>query len=242
MLRSSIFRVVDFCTRYSWWVIVLAMALAAASTVYTARHFAIKTDVTDLFPSDLPWTQRAFQYIKAFPQPDILVVVDAPTPELVEQSASRLAQALSTRLDLIRAVHQPEGGSFFEENGLLYLPTGEVARLTDGLVNANPLLQALAGDPSLKGALGALSFGLMGVQYGALQLDNLTRPMTMAADTAEALLAGRPASFSWRAPAGGKQPEPRELRRFIEVEPVLDFRALEPGRAATDAIRGRRKI
>jgi hopanoid biosynthesis associated RND transporter like protein HpnN len=236
MLRSSIFRVVDFCTRYSWWVIVLAMALAAASTVYTARHFAIKTDVTDLFPSDLPWTQRAFQYIKAFPQPDILVVVDAPTPELVEQSASRLAQALSTRLDLIRAVHQPEGGSFFEENGLLYLPTGEVARLTDGLVNANPLLQALAGDPSLTGALGALSFGLMGVQYGALQLDNLTRPMTMAADTAEALLAGRPASFSWRALAGGKQPEPRELRRFIEVEPVLDFRALEPGRAATDAI------
>src|SRR4029077_20815956 len=26
-----------------------------------------------------------------------------------------------------------------------------------------------------------------------------------------------------------------DLRRFIEVEPVLDFMALEPGRAATDA-------
>jgi hypothetical protein len=33
MLRSSVFRTVEFCTRYSWWVIVLAVTLAAASTV-----------------------------------------------------------------------------------------------------------------------------------------------------------------------------------------------------------------
>ena len=49
-------------------------------------------------------------------------------------------------------------------------------------------------------------------------------------------LAGRPASFSWRVLASGKPAEPQELRRFITVEPVLDFSALEPGRAATDAI------
>jgi predicted RND superfamily exporter protein len=60
MLTTTIIRVVDFCTRYSWLVIVLALALAALSAVYTARDFAIKTDVTDLFPSDLPWAQRAF--------------------------------------------------------------------------------------------------------------------------------------------------------------------------------------
>jgi predicted RND superfamily exporter protein len=80
MLRSSVFHTVDFCTRRAWWVIVLALALAAASTVYAARHFTIKTDVTDLFPPDLPWTQRAFDYMRSFPQPDILVVIDAPTP------------------------------------------------------------------------------------------------------------------------------------------------------------------
>src|SRR5437667_5529101 len=134
MLRTSVFRVVDFCTRKAWWVIVLAVVLAVVSTAYTMRYFAIKTDVTDLFPPDLPWTQRAFQYMAAFPQPDILVVVDAPTPELVEQAATKLAQALAARRDLIRAVHQPDSGGFFEQNGLLYLPTGEVARLTNGLV------------------------------------------------------------------------------------------------------------
>ena len=101
MLRSSVFRTVDFCTRRAWWVIVLALVLAAASTVYTARHFAIKTDVTDLFPPDLPWTQRAFDYMRSFPQPDILVVIDAPTPELVEEATTKLAQELAARPDII---------------------------------------------------------------------------------------------------------------------------------------------
>jgi hypothetical protein len=118
----------------------------------------------------------------------------------------------------------------------LYSPTDEVARVTDGLTRADVLLKTLAADPSLRGILHALSLGITGVQRGALKLDDMTRPMTMAAGTAENAVAGRPASFSWRALAGGKPAEPTDLRRFIEVEPVLDFTALEPGRAATDAI------
>ncbi len=215
---------------------MLTVALAGLSTVYTARHFAIKTDVNELFAPDLGWTQRAYQYMKAFPQPDILVVVDAPTPELVEGAATRLAQALSARRDEVRAVHEPDSGRFFERNGLLYLPTGEVARLTDGLLQADPVLGVLSADPSLRGALRALSLGVMGVQSGQLNLDDLTRPMTMAGDTVSEVLDGRPASFSWQVLASGKPAEPSELRRFIQVEPVLDFSALQPGRAATEAI------
>src|SRR6202011_3011468 len=108
--------------------------------------------------------------------------------------------------------------------------------LTDGLLQANPLLQKLAADPSLRGALGALSLGIMGVEFGQVSLDDLTRPMTMAGDTANEGLAGRPASFSWHVLASGKPAEPQELRRFMAVEPVLDFSALEPGRRATNAI------
>jgi hopanoid biosynthesis associated RND transporter like protein HpnN len=236
MLRSSIFRIVDFSTRRAWWVIVCGLVLATISTIYAAQHFAVKTDVTDLFPRDLPWTQRASQYQKSFPQPDILVVVDAPTSELAGAASTKLAQALAARPDLIRSVHQLQGGKFFERNGLLYLPTGEVANLTEGLVQAGPLLQTLAADPSLRGSLSALSLGLMGVQYGQIKLDDLARPMTMAADTAGEAIKGEPANFSWRVLASGRPATADELLRFIEVEPVLDFTALEPGRAATDAI------
>jgi hypothetical protein len=59
----------------------------------------------------------------------------------------------------------------------------------------------------------------------------------MFATTFEDVMAGRPASFSWRELIARKAPEPSELRRIIEIKPVLDFTALEPGSAATKAIR-----
>ena len=235
MLKSLIVGIVDLCTQHPWWLIGPAAVLAAGSGVYAGTHFAIRTDTKMLISADLPWRQREERFLESFPQRQILVVIDAPTPELVEQATSKLAQALATRSDLIHSVRQIQGGNFFARNGLLYLPTDKVARVTDGLTRANALLEILAADPSLRGTLNALSLGITGVHLGELNLDDMTRPVTMAADTAENVLAGRPASFSWRALAGGPA-EPTDLRRFIEVEPVLDFMVLEPGRAATDAI------
>jgi hopanoid biosynthesis associated RND transporter like protein HpnN len=236
MLNSAIVRVVGLCVTRPWWTIALALTLAAASSVYAVRHFAIKTDINDLISPDLPWAQRALQYRKDFPDREIIVVVDAPTPEDAERATARLADALRKRPDLFRAVGEPASGGFFARNAFLFLPTAEVARLADGLTRADPLIGTLAADPSLRGTLDALTLALMGVDRGDIALDDLVRPMTTAADTTESVLAGRPASFSWRVLASGKPAEPRDLRRFIQVEPVLDFSALQPGRRATDAI------
>ena len=75
------------------------------------------------------------------------------------------------------------------------------------------------------------------MQRNELRLDDTTRTLTMAADAVEAILAGQPAGlFPWQVLVGNKPAEPRDLRRFIEVQPRLDFGALEPGRTATDAI------
>jgi hopanoid biosynthesis associated RND transporter like protein HpnN len=237
MVKSAIVRIVDVCTRHPWWVIALALILSAVSADYAVRHFAIKTDINDLISGDLPWTKRAREFLNTFPQREILAVVDAPTPELVERATTRLAAALEQRPNLFPAVRQPQSGAFFERNGLLYLSTDELRRITDGLSRADALLETLAADPSLRGTLDALSLGLTGVERKEVKLDDMTRPMTMAADTVEAILAGQPATFSWRVLASGKPAEPRDLRRFIEIQPKLDFSALEPGRAATDAIK-----
>ena len=53
----------------------------------------------------------------------------------------------------------------------------------------------------------------------------------------KSLLAGRPTYFSWRGLLTGAPPDPRELRRFIQVKPVLDYAALKPGEAPTNFIR-----
>ena len=59
MLRAPIVRLVDFCARFPWPVIVCALALSALCGDYAARHFAIKTDINELISKQLPWTQRA---------------------------------------------------------------------------------------------------------------------------------------------------------------------------------------
>jgi uncharacterized protein len=236
MLQSSIIRLVDLCVRRPWWTILLAIALAVVSSAYAARNFAIHTDVQALISPDLPWAQRLQQYTKDFPQRDILVVIDAPTPEFADRAAAKLVEGLSARADRFRAVGQPGSGVFFERNGFLFLPAEQVKQFTDALVRADALVGTLAADPSLRGALDALSLVVAGVQRQEIELGDVIQAMTMAANTVEDALAGRRASFSWRVLASGKPPQPRDLRRFLQVESVLDFSTLEPGRAATDAI------
>ena len=126
MPAAAVVRLVELCIRRPWWTIVLAFALGIGASVYAARHFAIHTDVRDLLSPDLPWAQRAFQYSKQFPEHGILVVLDAPTAEYAEQAADKFAQALAAHTVHFRAVGHPGSGSFFEQNGLLFLPTDEV--------------------------------------------------------------------------------------------------------------------
>ena len=132
---------------------------------------------------------------------------------------------------------EPGASPLFTRNGFLFLSTSTVEKVTGGLTQAQPLVRVLVTDPSLRGLSQVLSFGLMGVQANRLTLDDMTRPLSLTAAALEDVLADRPASFSWQGLMRGQDPEPGDLRRFIEIRPVLDYGALEPGRRATEAIR-----
>lgn len=235
MQRSPIVHLVKLSVRGAWFVILLSLSLAAWCTFYAAEHFSVATDVRQLFPANMAWTQRAGAYLATFPQYDIIAVVDAPTPELAERAAASLGAALGTDREHIRAVAEPQGGRFFATNGLLFMPLPALARASAQMEKAAPLIGALAGDPSLRGALTVLSGSIQAALHGEYPLDALARPMNAAADTASDVLAGRPAHFSWRTLATGERPV-RQVR-FVEIAPVLDFKSLAPGARATAAIR-----
>jgi hopanoid biosynthesis associated RND transporter like protein HpnN len=239
MLVSAVGKIVAFCTRFPWLVIAVSIGGAVASGAFTGTHFAINTDVSRLISPDLGWRQREAALEAEFPGhfSSTLIVVDAPTPELASAATAALTQRLAAEPKLFRSVEDLSGGEFFARNGLLFQPVPELARLTHGLAAISPIINSLVGDPSLRGLAQVLSMGLGGMQQGMSKLDDLARPMSMAADTLEDILAGRSATFSWRELLSGKHPSPSDLRRFIETQPVLDYSALEPGRASTDAIR-----
>jgi len=239
MLGSAVTGIVKFCTRFPWPIIVLAVIAAAGSAVYAARHFAINTDVNKLISRELDWRKREAEFEKAFPGHfgSILVVVDAPTAEFAVRASVELADKLKSRPDLVQSVDDIEGSEFFARNGLLYRSTEEVANFAKGLGQAAPVVGTLVDDPSLRGLTRMLSLGLVGVQNRMVTLDGLARPLTMASTTLENVLAGRPATFSWQAMVNGQDPKPADLRRLMEVHPVLDFSALQPGEAASNAIR-----
>ncbi|MBM3529703.1 MAG: hopanoid biosynthesis-associated RND transporter HpnN [Alphaproteobacteria bacterium] len=239
MLISILRRIVGLCSRFPWPVVVASAVLGVAAAIYAASNFAISTDINKLISSELDWRKRELAFEATFPDPftSILVVVNAPTTELASQAASVLTDKLSQDKTLFRSVRQLDGGPFFAKNGLLFQSPEDLAATTRGLAGAGPMIGALSNDPTLRGLTRALSFGMLGVQSGGSKLDDLVRPLNMSADTLDRVLGGQPASFSWNQLLTGKTPEPKDLRRLIEIRPVLDYSALEPGRAASNGIR-----
>ncbi len=237
-ITAAVVRAIDFCTHHAWPVIAVALILAAASSWYAATHFAMTTDINQLISKDLPWRQRELAFEKAFPQYQLIVaVVDAPTPELLEEATNALVARLSQQQDLFRSIQQPQGGPFFAQNGFLFESLDQLEPQLKMLTQAQRLVQVLASDPSLRGVVQALQFGLLGVQGGQITLDNMTWPMTLGANAIERVNAGAPASFSWHDMVQGRASTPAELRRFLNIQAVLNYSELEPGQMASDAIR-----
>src|SRR5437879_12763005 len=94
-----------------------------------------------------------------------------------------------------------------------------------------------AAEPSVRGVMGALVVSVDGARDDHGKLVQLAQPLAKLADTFDAFATSPTPSFSWRDMLTGRAPDPRELRRFILVQPVLDYGALQPGARATAVIR-----
>ncbi len=238
MLTSIVVSIVRFCTRFAIPVVVFSLLLAIAAGFYTARNFSINTDINTLISPDLDWRKRDNQFGQAFDRDRlILAVVEAPTPELASSAAKALAEKLAGDIKNFKSVTPLGSGEFFEKNGLLFLPAEEVGRVTGQLESAAPLIEIMAGDPSIRGLTGALETGLAGIKRGQVKLENADRPFNLIAQTVEDVLKNGSATFSWRELVGNKPLTDADKRAFIEFKPILDYQALEPGKTAADAIR-----
>jgi hopanoid biosynthesis associated RND transporter like protein HpnN len=221
--------------RHPWVVVALSLVLTLAGFYVAATRFAITTQTDQLLETNSDWHRHREAFQAAFPQLDniILAVVDGATPERADDAAAKLTDALSANPGKwITRAWRPDGGPFFDRNGLLFLPVDQVRQTVQQLSEQQPMLSALSGDPTLRGLMRLLQLGAM---QGELEKNaGLVGQLTGVID---AVLKGEPARLSWQSLMSGKPADPSRLRRFVLVDPVLDYKALEPSAKSTDRIR-----
>ena len=200
-------------------VLVAAFALAFVAVRYTMDNLSMNTDTEDMLSAELAWRKLDQEYERLFPQYDnnILIVLEAATPDQAQDAAALLYERLLPERDLFEFVYYPNALPVFRESGLLYLDTAELQDLSDNLAEVQPFLARLARDPTLRGLFEVLGDALDAAADGE-QVD-IEPVLTRVNAALEALRDGRPYRLSWQklmsgdsGDAGGEAVQPGNSR------------------------------
>jgi hopanoid biosynthesis associated RND transporter like protein HpnN len=213
--------------------------LAACSGIYASRHLGVNTDTDQMFSSSLPWRQREMAMERAFPQFQglLVAVIEAKVPEEAQETARDLARALSADHTLFSMVSEPGSSPFLRKEGLLFLSTPELTRLMNQIIDAQPFLGTLSADPTARGLFSALGLLGQGVTHGDADLTPYVTELQTFHAAIAAALAGHPQPLSWQQMLSGGLSDLGGKYQFVLAKPRLDFHSLQPGGAATTAIR-----
>ena len=224
-------------------VLVVIFALAFFAVRYTAANLSMNTDTEHMLSEDLTWRKLDQEYEKHFPQYDnnILIVMEAATPDQARDAAALLYQHLKQEQALFEFVFYPDALALFRESGLLYLDTDELQDLSDNLAEVQPFLARLARDPSLRGLFEVLADALDALEDGE-EID-INPVLTRINAALEAVQDNRPYRLSWQELMSGDEPGETgppgagagktPYREFILTQPKLDYGGFFP---ATPAI------
>ncbi len=229
------------CLKRPWLVVALTAALTGWSIYYSARHFAINTNTAQLISPDIDWRKDEIAWQQAFPHLENLIVaaVDAPSAEAAEAAADRLVAGLAGEAHIVR-VWRPDANDYLARQGLLLVDRPTLDRTLADLTGRKEFLAALAADPSLRGLMNLIAGAMERAQDNEAAFESFVAPLGRMAATIEAALKGespQTAALSWRALFETEAPNAGDLRRIVLIEPRLDFGALEPGAAASGAVR-----
>jgi len=219
-------------------VTLFAVLITAVSVFYFATNLKINTSNTDMLSADLPFRQDQSAASDAFPQlsDNMLIVVEGVIPDVADEAAIKLAAALEQRTDIFNRVLDVAGLDFFRRNGLLFLSFTELEDLTFRLAQAQPFLGALSADPTLRGFANMMGLAIKEIGGGGDTGFDMTRALDAISGVAEAQQAGDFLPLSWEQLMRDKLDDAKTARRFIAVQPNLDFASLAPASRAIRVI------
>lgn len=239
MLINLLTRTVSFCRHYAMLVTGLMLLASIGLSIFVMETIKINTDIDQLMGTGLEWRDREKELVKAFPQNEdrLVIVVDGVHADAAENAAALLANELKKQPKLFKTVKRPDAISFFQKNGLLFLPPDKLSDHLDMLIAAQPMIGGLAKDPSLRGLFHTLSLATIGIERGEATYEQIEPSLATIAKTIESNMATNLTLLPWQSMMSGKEPTIRDLRKYIITQPALDFSALSPGKNASKAVR-----
>jgi len=234
-------RWVDLVRRFALVVLLLSVTVTIGIAAYLESNMAINTDLSDMMSPDLEYRKQSRALSRDFPQftDNLLIVIDGETSDLADDAATALTTRIREKPELFGGVYDLKGEAFFRRNGLLLMELDELADLSDRLAEAQPFLGALWRDLTLRGLfrmLGLASDEVLKEDGTAIEIKKV---FTAIAEVAEAQAEGQFRRLSWQRLMMGDVDGGKEevARRFIQIQPILDFTSLQPATAAMGALR-----
>jgi hopanoid biosynthesis associated RND transporter like protein HpnN len=238
-LQNLLAGLVDRCQRRAFVVVLAGILLGVLSAAVAMHRLGVSTDTDLMFAPSLPWRQAKVSFSKAFPQfNDLLVaVIDARAPEEAEATAAALAARLADDHTHFNSVRRPDASPYLRKEGLLFLDEQDLQALMDQTIDAQPFLGQLVADPSARGLFAALSLLGLGVEKAQADLAPYADALRGFHTAMAEAIAGHPQPLSWQKLLGGKATELAGQYKFVLIQPKLDYGSLQPGGAATQAVR-----
>lgn len=226
-------------TAKPWLIVVLSVILSLASLYFLSQKIAIDTSTGDMLSEELDFRKFNKEMDEAFPQfsDTLLVVIDGQTIDLADAAAQGLAGKMRTQPELFGDVYDLAGEHFFQKNGLMYLDIDALYDLSDQLAESQPFLASLWRDPSLKGLLSLLEKAISSQPEGSSNSLGIKPFFDRIRAVAEAQLNNQFAELSWRAVMQGNDAQNGPHRRFLLIQPALNFGSLQPASDVMDATR-----
>jgi hypothetical protein len=235
----ALVRLVSLCARHARAVLLCGFFLACVALFLAATRLGMTTSLAGLFDARLPWKQSEAALKQAYPQFTnlIVAVVSAKVPEQADATAAALAYEAASDHAHVLTVRRPDTSPYLRREGLLFLDPPDLQDVLDKTVDAAPFLGQLAADPTGRGLFNALGLIGQGVQHGQADLAGFAPALTSFDATIAAALHGKTRPLSWQNLLGGKLAELAGPDRIVLIQPRLDYSSVEPGGAATAALR-----
>ena len=193
-LLSSLERWVAMVARNAWLTLSLLSLVTVLLGWVAADRFQMNSKLSDLIHQEGSWRDDFDAYKEQFPDlvETAVVVVSGTSFSAVEQVAKRVESKLREQDAFFRAISAPQNDPFFRRHAFLYLDLDELDDMADRLAEAQPMLTAVAEDPSLRGILSLVADAVENEPVAGL-----STVVRLLAESGEAVVDGHDPAVSW---------------------------------------------